>query len=89
MGLPVIATDCMTGPREILEDQYGILIPNMSPEEDFDPQSITEEEKNLAGEIIALLEDKDKMEHYHKMAVKRAGDYTAESYIEKIRDWAK
>ncbi len=89
MGLPVIATDCMTGPREILEDQYGILIPNMSPEEDFDSQNITEEERNLAGEIIDLLENKDKMEHYHKMAVKRAGDYTAESYIEKICEWAK
>lgn len=89
MGLPVIATDCMTGPREILEDQYGILIPNMSPEEDFDPQNITEEERNLAREIINLLEDQEKMEHYHKMSVKRAGDYTAESYIEKICGWAK
>lgn len=88
MGLPVIATDCMTGPREILEDQYGILIPNMSPEEDFDPQNITEEERNLAQEIIDLLEDKDKTEHYCKMAVKRAGDYTVESYIEKIQNWA-
>ena len=61
----------------------------MSSEEDFDARNITEEEKNLAEEIINLLGDKDKMEHYRKMAVKRAGDYTAESYIEKIRDWAK
>ncbi|MDE6845539.1 MAG: glycosyltransferase [Lachnospiraceae bacterium] len=89
MGLPVIATDCMTGPREILEDKYGILIPNMSPEENFDPQNITEEEKNLAREIINLLEDQDKTEHYRTMAVKRAGDYTAESYIERIRNWAE
>ena len=88
MGLPVIATDCMTGPREILEEQYGILIPNMSPEEDFNPQNITKEERNLTQEIINLLEDNDKMEHYHKMSVKRAGDYTAESYIEKIRSWS-
>ena len=27
-------------------------------------------------------------EHYREMALKRAGDYTAESYIEKIRGWA-
>lgn len=89
MGLPVIATDCMTGPREILEDQYGILIPNMSPEEDFNSHSITAEEQRLAKEMMALMEDRDKMEHYHRMALKRAGEYTAESYIEKICEWAR
>lgn len=88
MGLPVIATDCKTGPREILEDRYGILIPNMEPEPDFDPLHITEEERDLAGKIIGLLEDQDRMQHYREMALKRAGDYTAESYIEKIRGWA-
>ncbi len=88
MGLPVIATDCKTGPREILEDRYGILIPNMEPEPDFDPLHITEEERDLAGQIIGLLEDQDRMQHYREMALKRAGDYTAESYIEKIRRWA-
>lgn len=89
MGLPVIATDCMTGPREILEDRYGILIPNMSPEPDFDPGNITEEERSLAGEIVSLLQDKDRLAHYRRMAVERAGDYTAEAYIEKIRGWAE
>ena len=89
MGLPVIATDCMTGPREILEDKYGILIPNMSPEEDFDPAHITQEEENLAREIMAFLEDDRKAQHYREMALRRAGDYTAESYIQKIRDWAQ
>ncbi len=88
MGLPVIATDCKTGPREILEDRYGILIPNMESEPDFDPLHITEEERDLAGQIIGLLEDQDRMQHYREMALKRAGDYTAESYIEKICGWA-
>ncbi len=88
MGLPVIATDCMTGPREILEEQYGILIPNMSPAEDFNPEHITEEERKLADRITALLEDQEKMAHYREMSLKRAGDYTAESYIQKICQWA-
>lgn len=89
MGLPVIATDCKTGPREILEDRYGILIPNMSPEPDFDPAHITAEEQDLAERIVSLLEDKDRMEQYRRMAVRRAGDYTTESYIGKIRSWAE
>lgn len=88
MGLPVIATDCMTGPREILEDRYGILIPNMSPEEDFDPENIAEEEKELADRIVTLLGDQEKMAHYRGMSLKRAGDYTAQSYIRKICQWA-
>lgn len=89
MGLPVIATDCKTGPGEILEDKYGILIPNMSPEENFDPEHIEEEEKNLADRIIALLEDEADLAHYRQMALKRAGDYTAEAYVERIRAWAE
>lgn len=89
LGIPVIATDCMTGPREILEEQYGILVPNMDPKADFDPKNITEEEAALAKEIVTLLEDKERMEHYRKMAKKRAGDYTTESYIAKICEWSK
>lgn len=88
LGVPVIATDCMTGPREILEDKYGILVPNMSPEEDFSPDNISEEEIALADRITTLLEDEKRMEHYCAMAKKRAGDYTAESYIANIRAWA-
>lgn len=87
LDVPVIATDCMTGPKEILEDQYGILVPNMSPDADFDPANITEEEKRLAKQITDLLEDEDKLAHYSEMAGRRAGDYSAEAYVEKIRSW--
>ena len=89
LGIPAVATDCMTGPREILEEKYGILVPNMDPEPDFNPDNITAEERTLAGRIVSLLEDSDQMEHYRKMALTRAGDYTVESYITKIRSWAE
>ncbi|MCM1038274.1 MAG: glycosyltransferase [Ruminococcus sp.] len=89
LGVPVIATDCLTGPGEILEDKYGILIPNMNPEPDFSPENITDEERELARRITELLEDEAKMAHYREMARKRAGEYTAEAYIEKIRAFAQ
>lgn len=87
LGVPALATDCMTGPREILGSDYGILVPNMSPEADFEPQNITKEERALAKTIISLLEDKEKMAHYREMAKKRAGDYTTESYLASVRRW--
>lgn len=89
LGVPVIATDCMTGPGEILEDSYGILVPNMSPKADFTPENISEEEGHLAQEILRMLTDAGQLEHYQKMARKRAGDYTAETYVEKIRAFAE
>lgn len=87
LGVPAIATDCMTGPGEILGKEYGILVPNMSPEADFEPQHITDEERMLAEKIISLLEDGEKMAHYQEMARKRAGDYTTESYLSSMRRW--
>lgn len=87
LGVPAIATDCMTGPEEILGKEYGILVPNMSPEADFEPQHITDEERLLAEKIISLLEDGEKMAHYREMARKRAGDYTTESYLSSMRRW--
>ncbi len=87
LGLPAIATDCPTGPAEILEDQYGILIDNMSPEVNYDASVITEEESNLAAQIKDLLENPEQMAHYREMSMKRARDFTNEKYVELIRQW--
>lgn len=89
LGVPVIATDCMTGPKEILEDRYGILVPNMSPEPDLRENVITQEEEMLSEQIINLLENPEKMKYYRKMSFERAGAYSKESYIRKIREWAQ
>lgn len=87
LGLPAISTDCPTGPAEILEECYGILLPNMSPEVNCDAGVITEEERDLARRVTDLLEDSGKMAHYREMSLKRARDFTTENYVELIRQW--
>ncbi len=90
LGLPVIATDCLTGPREILRKEnlsYGILIPNMSPEKDLDPLRISGEEKNLAVEISKMLTDRDYRKKYEKASAIRVRDFSNEYYVECLMGW--
>lgn len=89
LGIPAVATDCMTGPREILEDKYGILVPNMSPEPDMDARNISGQEQTVASCVVGLLENEKELERYRKLAVERASMYSKEEYIQKIRKWAE
>ena len=103
-GIPVIATDCKTGPKEIILKQYdseewnleestdkivygdyGVLVPNMSPEKNLNPDDISKEEQILAGEIIQMLTDKGSYDKYRKASLDRAGDFSNEAYVEKLR----
>jgi glycosyltransferase involved in cell wall biosynthesis len=62
-GCPVIATDCPTGPKEILGDsEYGILVSPDNPDE-------------LAQAIQRLLENSDLREFYKKQSLRRAQEY--------------
>ena len=88
LGLPAVATDCMTGPKEIFAGRYGILIPNMSPEPDMDAGNIGQDERQAAERVIALLQSKEEMERYSKLALERASVYSKEEYIRKIREWS-
>ena len=90
LEVPVIATDCLTGPREILRKgdmAYGILIPNMSPEKNLKAVEISGEEINLADEMKRMLTDKEHHEHYRKAAIERAGDFSDAYYVECMRKW--
>lgn len=102
LGVPAVATDCMTGPREILaqnylavgdvknpqEMDYGILIPNMSPEKNLQENVITEEEKRLADELKKILKDEEKWTSYSGKAAERASEFSNERYVEHILKWA-
>lgn len=88
MGLVAVATDCMTGPAEIFEDKYGVLVPNMGKEPDLDASHIEEEERYVAKRVIALMQNEEEMARYSRLSVERAGVFSKEEYIRKIREWA-
>lgn len=88
MGLPAVATDCMTGPAEIFDGKYGILVPNMGKEPDMDASHIEEAEKSTADRVVSLLENGAELARYGRLSVERAGVYSKEAYIHKIREWS-
>lgn len=89
-GIPIIATDCPTGPGEILkkgDSTYGVLIPNMSPKKNLDGAAVSEEEKGLAEEMKKMMTDKEYYEEYGKASARRAQDFNNESYVERLMGW--
>lgn len=88
LGLVAVATDCMTGPAEIFDGRYGILVPNMKQEPDMDAAHIEEEERRVAARVTALLQNEEEMARYSRLSVERAAVYSREEYIRKIREWS-
>lgn len=88
LGLAAVATDCMTGPAEILEGKYGILVPNMGKDPDMDASHLEEEERRTAARVVALMQDEEEMARCSRLSVERAGDFSKEEYIRKIREWS-
>ena len=103
LGIPVISANCMTGPAEILSDDfdavsrrqeyldadYGILIPVMDAKKDLDASVITEEERKLSEQMERLLSDEALHEKYSQAAVRRAAQFSGEAYVERIREMAE
>lgn len=93
--LPVVAVDCLCGPREILSDgpvdrvctkveeaEYGILVPPARSAE-FSTD-ITQDDRMLADGILVMLHDPAKMEQYRKKAYDRMHKFSYEAYYERI-----
>jgi len=92
-GLPMIATDCDYGPKEIISgkriiypykktktikyEKYGILCPQF----DFNDTKKESNEKILGKEITKMLSDSDRVKKYSEMSILRSKNYEAKKIV--------
>jgi len=96
VGLPVMASDCLTGPREILAPgtrykveglkqpeyaEYGILMPTMDGRLYEAWNPLTWQERVWADEVASCLLDPKKMEPYRVKGPRRAEDLDAHKVV--------
>ncbi len=84
LGVPSVASDCMTGPEEIIrtkDGDAGVLLPVFSERKDLDAASIPEEDARLADEILEILRDPVLAGELSAKGMARAADFTEEAYI--------
>lgn len=88
-GLPIIAANCSSGPKEILCDvipeekleasldgDYGILVPELEHEEDWSISELTCAEQILAKVMTDCYNDKPKLEKYSQKSYERSRIYS-------------
>jgi len=76
LGLPIISTDCKTGPSEILidNDEYGILVSNLDNKDN---------ENKMGKAIIKMLKDNKLRKNYSKKSLERIKDFYKEKIVKK------
>ena len=92
LGVPAIASDCMTGPAEIIhtkDGDAGVLLPVFSDHKDLDAGSIPEEDVRLADEILKILKDPALATDLSAKGKTRAADFSEEAYINNCLEFFK
>lgn len=94
LSLPVISTNCLTGPAEILmkncnydiakdtfeECDYGIITPR------YDSCGEDKAVSQLAAAIVHLLSDEELMKKYGKLAAERAAAFSDDAAVKKLEE---
>ena len=80
--LPIIATDCEGGNKEILSNDYGILT-DKCDEKHYLNEVLTKEEKILKENILKLLKDKNLRNNYKAKSKIRIKDFSKKVVISK------
>ena len=98
LGIPVISSNCVSGPAEILSDnwmdsrksdaviwgKYGVLYPVKNICKNLESNVIESEEKLIAECIITLLSDEKIYENYKAAGIIRSKAFTIERYKESL-----
>lgn len=99
-GLPVVSSDCTSGPREILAPdtdteavahdmetaEYGILTPPLGKEWIGAGEPLNKAEQALAEAIRLMLTDEKTRTHYTEKAAERAKDFAPENIAAQWHD---
>lgn len=100
-GVPCVATDFHSGAREILaphldvmgertadilEEQYGILVPLCSGKMYRNKEVLELEERKMAEAIIMLLSDSEKQQYYREKSAERSKSLGIDTIVEEWVD---